>query len=54
MRFMERIQAGGCAEIQILKFDVFRAHLTVRCTSKRTGNNEHAREQHRRRASDAL
>jgi hypothetical protein len=30
---VESIHASGCVEIQILKHDVFRAHLTVRFTS---------------------
>ena len=52
--FVERIHASGVGEIQILKHDVFRAHVSVRFGSKRTGYDEHAREQHARRAGEAL
>jgi hypothetical protein len=49
---VEHTHASGCGKIQILIFDAFRAHLTVRFTSKRTGCGERAREQHGRYASD--
>jgi hypothetical protein len=52
--FVERIHASGVVEISIRKLNVIHAHLTVRFGSKRTGYDEHAREQHARRAGGAL